>query len=41
MTFTEASNKMTVLAKDHKRSIQKAREYYELKEEVKRVCSKY
>ncbi|XP_033761452.1 SH3 domain-binding protein 5-like [Pecten maximus] len=39
MTFTEASHKMALISKDKKKSIQKAREYYELREEAKKVQS--
>lgn len=39
MTFNEASHKMALISKDKKKSIQKAREYYELREEAKKVQS--
>lgn len=35
LTFTEASNKMTQVARKRKRSIQRAREYFSLKEQAK------
>ncbi|XP_021358139.1 SH3 domain-binding protein 5-like [Mizuhopecten yessoensis] len=39
MTFADASHKMALISKDKKKSIQKAREYYELREEAKKVQS--